>query len=100
MKILLLGHMTPVAQLGIQLPIVFSFAIAPMIFVLLHLYLLLRYGMVRANVQQLLDDLPSAVAVSADRERVFQLLANVEFVNGVPLLRHPLRRQIPSAFRS
>jgi uncharacterized protein YjbI with pentapeptide repeats len=77
---LLLGHTTPVAQLGIQLPIVFSFAIAPIIFVLLHLYLLLRYGMVRANIWQLLDDLPSAAPVSADRERILQLLANVEFV--------------------
>ena len=57
---LLLQHTTSIAQLGVQVPVVFSFAIAPLVFVALHVFTLVRY--------------------EADRERCRQLLTNVEFV--------------------
>jgi uncharacterized protein YjbI with pentapeptide repeats len=77
---LLLGHTTPIAQLGIQLPVGFSFAIAPVVFVLVHVYLLIRYDMLAANLRQFRLDLRTMAPVEADRERARQLLANVEFV--------------------
>ena len=39
---LLLEHTTPISQIGVQLPVVFSFAIAPAVFVFLHVYTLIR----------------------------------------------------------
>ena len=71
----------PVSQIGgVQVPVVFSFAIAPAVFVLVHVYTLIRFDMLTANLRQFRMDLEKSVAHEVDRERTRQLLANVEFV--------------------
>jgi uncharacterized protein YjbI with pentapeptide repeats len=82
-----LGRTTPVAQLGVQLPVTSSFAIAPIVFVLLHIYTLIRYDMLAANVRQFRADLRAMLPIEADRERCRQLLANVEFVQAIAIPR-------------
>jgi uncharacterized protein YjbI with pentapeptide repeats len=77
---LLLEHTMPVSQIGVQVPVVFSFAIAPAVFLFLHLYTLIRYDMLAANLRQLRTDLAASSIRRADQERCRQLLANVEFV--------------------
>jgi hypothetical protein len=77
---LLLQHSMPVSQIGVQVPVVFSFAIAPAVFPFLHVYTLIRYDMLAANLHQFRIDLQNSVPLQADRERCRQLLANVEFV--------------------
>jgi uncharacterized protein YjbI with pentapeptide repeats len=77
---LLLQHTTSIAQLGVQVPVVFSFAIAPLVFVALHAFALVRYDMLSTNMQQFRSDLEDMVPLKADRERCCQLLTNVEFV--------------------
>jgi uncharacterized protein YjbI with pentapeptide repeats len=77
---LLLQHTMPVSQIGVQMPVVFSFAIAPLVLLFLHAYTLIRYDMLAANLRQLRSDLQRLVPLEADRERCRQLLANVEFV--------------------
>jgi hypothetical protein len=70
----------PVSQIGVQVPVVFSFAIAPAVFLFLHVYTLIRYDMLAANLHQFRIDLKTTVPLEADRERCRQLLTNVEFV--------------------
>jgi uncharacterized protein YjbI with pentapeptide repeats len=77
---LLLQHTTSIAQLGVQVPVVFSFAIAPLVFVALHVFTLVRYDMLSTNLRQFRLDLESQVPLDADQERCCQLLTNVEFV--------------------
>lgn len=77
---LLLGKTVIISQIGASLPVSFSFAIAPLVFVFLHVYTLLRYDMLAANVRQFLRELRDSVPLEPDRERLRQLLANVEFV--------------------
>jgi hypothetical protein len=77
---LLLEHTVSVSQIGVQVPVVFSFAIAPAVFLFLHAYTLIRYDMLAANLHQFRADLQIWVPREADRERFRQLLANVEFV--------------------
>jgi hypothetical protein len=77
---LLLQHTTSIAQLGVQVPVVFSFAVAPLVFVALHVFTLVRYDMLATNVQQFRLDLETMVPLEAGRERCRQLLTNVEFV--------------------
>jgi hypothetical protein len=77
---LLLEHTMPVSQIGVQVPVVFSFAIAPAVFLFLHAYTLIRYDMLAANLRQFRTDLKVLVPLEADRDRCRQLLANVEFV--------------------
>jgi uncharacterized protein YjbI with pentapeptide repeats len=77
---LLLEHTMPVSQIGVQVPVVFSFAIAPAVFLFLHAYTLIRYDMLAANLRQFRSDLQVSIPREADRERCRQLLANVEFV--------------------
>ena len=62
------------------MPVSFSLAIAPFVFVFLHIYTLARYDMLAANVRQFLSELQRTVLWEADRERRRQLLANVEFI--------------------
>jgi hypothetical protein len=69
-----------ISQIGASLPVSFSFAIAPLVFVFLHVYTLLRHDMLAANVRQFLRELRDSVPLEPDRERLRQLLANVEFV--------------------
>jgi hypothetical protein len=77
---LLLQHTTSIAQLGVQVPVIFSFAIAPLVFVALHVFTLVRYDMLSTNLRQFRLNLESQVPLEADRERCRQLLTNVEFV--------------------
>jgi hypothetical protein len=51
----------------------------PILFVALHVFTLIRYDMLAANMRQFSADLAVMVPVAADRERCRQLLANVEF---------------------
>ena len=59
-------------------PVVFSFAVAPLIFVFLHIHTLIRYDMLSANLRQF--DRELAGIADEDRERCRHLLANVEFL--------------------
>jgi len=77
---LLLGKAVTISQIGASLPPSFSFAIAPMVFVFLHVYTLVRYDLLAKNVQQFRTELRNTVPLEADRERCRQLLANVEFI--------------------
>jgi hypothetical protein len=77
---LLLQHTTPIAQIGVQVPVIFSFAIAPVVFLFLHVYTLVRYDMLAANLRQFRTDMQVWVTTEADRERCRRLLSNVEFV--------------------
>jgi uncharacterized protein YjbI with pentapeptide repeats len=77
---LLLGKAVTISQIGASLPVSFSFAIAPLVFVFLHIYTLVRYDLLAANVRQFREELRNTVPVKSDRERCRQLLANVEFI--------------------
>lgn len=68
-------HTMPVSQIGVQVPVVFSFAIAPAVFLFLHAYTLIRYDMLAANLRQFRTDLLVLVPREADRDRCRQLLA-------------------------
>jgi uncharacterized protein YjbI with pentapeptide repeats len=80
---LLLGRALTISQIGATLPITFSFAIAPLVFVFLHIYTLVRYHMVATNVRQFLTELGRTVPSERDRERCRQLLANIEFIQAL-----------------
>jgi hypothetical protein len=67
-------------QLGLAVPVIFTFAIAPFVFLALHLFILVRYDMLAANLRFFCIELDSTVKQEEDRERCRQLLANVEFV--------------------
>jgi uncharacterized protein YjbI with pentapeptide repeats len=84
---LLLGKTVTISQIGASLPVSFSFAIAPLVFVFLHVYTLVRYDMLAANVRQFLRELRNSVRQEPDRERCRQLLANVEFVAALTIPR-------------
>jgi uncharacterized protein YjbI with pentapeptide repeats len=77
---LLLDRTLAIAQLGAQIPVTVSFAIMPILFVALHVFTLIRYDMLTANLRQFCIDLETMVWVASDRERCRQLLANVEFI--------------------
>lgn len=77
---LLLGRTVTISQIGVALPVSFSFAIAPLVFVFLHIYTLVRYDLLAANVRKFLEELRNAVKLESDRERCRHLLANVEFI--------------------
>jgi uncharacterized protein YjbI with pentapeptide repeats len=82
-EVLLRGETVTISQIGAALPVSFSFAIAPMVFVFLHFYTLVRYDMLAANVRQFRREVEETVDLSSDRERCRQLLANVEFVEAL-----------------
>jgi hypothetical protein len=77
---LLRGRTVMISQIGVSLPASFSFGIAPFVFVFLHVYTLVRYDMLAANIRQFLAELRQTVGLEADRERCRQLLANVEYI--------------------
>ena len=64
------------------MPVVFAFAIAPAVFLFLHVYSLIRFDMLAANLRQFWTELRISALSAEDRERCQQLLANVEFVQG------------------
>jgi uncharacterized protein YjbI with pentapeptide repeats len=77
---LLLGKAVTIAQIGASLPVGFSFAIAPFVFVFLHVYSLSRFDMLAANLRHFTKELRETVPSLWDRERCRQLLSNVEFI--------------------
>src|SRR5271155_420874 len=80
---LLLGRTVTISQIGASLPVSFSFVIAPVVFVFLHVHALVRYDLLAANVRQFLAELQQTVPLEADRERCRQLLTNVEFIQAL-----------------
>jgi uncharacterized protein YjbI with pentapeptide repeats len=78
-----LQHTTTISQIGVQVPVEFSFAVAPIVFLALHVFTLIRYNMLAANLNQFNADLELMVPTAADRERCRHLLANVEFVQAL-----------------
>ena len=76
---MLLGRSVQISQLGAQVPVTFTFAIAPVVFLFLHIYTLIRYDMLATNLRHFRDKLRAMVPLEADRESCRQLLANVEF---------------------
>src|SRR5262245_32971873 len=77
---LLLGKVMTISQIGASLPVTFGFAIAPGVFVFLHIYTLVRYHMLAVNLRHLVARLDDTVRKASDREDCLHLLANVEFV--------------------
>jgi hypothetical protein len=77
---LLLGKAVTISQIGASLPVSFSFAIAPLVFVFLHINTLVRYDLLAKNVQHYRTELRNTVPLEADRERCRQLLHNFEFI--------------------
>jgi len=80
---LLLGRTVTIAQIGATVPVVFSFAIAPMVFVFLHIYALVRYDMLAGNLRQFRKEVRESVPLESHRERCRQLLVNTEFVDAL-----------------
>ena len=80
---LLRARTLTIVQIGAALPVSFSFAIAPLVFVFLHMYTLVRYDMLAANLRRFRHEVQDTVGIEADRERCRQLLANVEFVGAL-----------------
>jgi uncharacterized protein YjbI with pentapeptide repeats len=80
---LLRGRAVTISQIGASLPPAFSFAIAPLVFVFLHVYTLARYDMLASNVRQFIGEMQKSLVWEVDRERCRQLLANVEFVQAL-----------------
>jgi uncharacterized protein YjbI with pentapeptide repeats len=79
---LLLNRALTISQLGnTAVPVVFAFGLAPLVFVAVHFYTLIRYDMLAGNIRRFVKDLATMVPIEADRDRCRQLLANVEFVN-------------------
>ena len=76
---LLLQHTTSVSQIGVQVPVISSLAIAPVVFLFLHIYTLIRYDMLAINLGQFQTEASSLR--KDDQERCRQLLANVEFIH-------------------
>ncbi|MBS0640768.1 MAG: pentapeptide repeat-containing protein, partial [Proteobacteria bacterium] len=63
-----------------SLPVSFSFAIAPGVFVCLHILALVRYDMLAANLRQFTRELDATVPREQDRERCRLLLTHTEFI--------------------
>jgi hypothetical protein len=77
---LLLGHTTSIAQFGVQVAPEVSFGIAPLVFVAVHVFTLIRYDMLAVNLRHLRRKLDEMVPEDEHRESCRQLLANVEFI--------------------
>jgi hypothetical protein len=77
---LFLQHTTTISQLGVQVPAVVSFAVAPIVLVALHVFTLIRYNMLGDNLRHFRKILDETVPLEVDREHCRQLLANVEYV--------------------
>jgi hypothetical protein len=66
--------------IGRAVSLLFSFAVAPLAFVVLHVFTLVRYDMFSTNMRPFRADLEAMCCWEVDRERCRQLLINVEFV--------------------
>ncbi|MGH7062841.1 MAG: hypothetical protein ACREET_02045, partial [Stellaceae bacterium] len=63
---LLRGRAVIISQIGASLPPAVSFAIAPLVFVFLHIYTLARYDMLALNVRQFLVEMEKLVVWEVD----------------------------------
>lgn len=79
-EVLLRGTFVNFSQIGVQVPVVASYALAPLVFLFLYVHTLIRYDMLAENLRLLGRELRTALPIEADRDRCRQLLANVEFV--------------------
>ena len=92
---LLLDHTTTISRIGVQVPVVVSFAIAPLVFVAVHLFTQIRYDMLAANLRHFKTKLQDMVRLEAGHENCRQLLANVEFVQALTAPKgSPLRSRL------
>ncbi|HVZ07077.1 pentapeptide repeat-containing protein [Rhodopila sp.] len=89
---LLLSRTLTITQLGASLPVSFSFAIAPGVFVGLHIYALASYDMLAANLRHFNAELRSWIPSAPDRERCRHLLANIEFIQALTAPGRPPAR--------
>jgi hypothetical protein len=83
-EVLLRGTFVEFSQIGVKVPVVASYALAPIVFLFLHVHTLIRYDMLAENLRLLDRELHTTLAREADRDRCRQLLANVEFVQYCP----------------
>lgn len=65
---------------GVSIPVIVSFLLGPILFLLLHASLMMRYGMLVTGLRRFCDDLRKMVPDKADQIRCRNLLANVDFV--------------------
>ncbi|MBK8174615.1 MAG: pentapeptide repeat-containing protein [Rhodospirillales bacterium] len=79
-EVLLRGTSVEFSQLGVKIPVLASYALAPLLFLFLHVHTLIRYDMLAENLRLLDQEMRSSLAREPDRERCRQLLANVEFI--------------------
>lgn len=79
-EVLLRGTFVTFSQIGVQVPVVASYALAPLVFLFLYVHTLIRYDMLAENLRLLDRELRTTLPCAADRDRCRQLLANVEFV--------------------
>jgi hypothetical protein len=79
-EVLLRGTFLEFSQIGVKVPVVASYALAPIVFLFLHVHTLIRYDMLAENLRLLDRELATTLPREADRDRCRQLLANVEFV--------------------
>jgi len=80
---LFLGTSTTVSQFGLKLSTLFSFAFAPLLFIAVHIFTVIRYDMLSTNVAQFNEDLPKMVPGADNQERCRNLFANVEFLQSL-----------------
>jgi hypothetical protein len=66
---LLRGTAVQLSQLGVRTPVAIAYALAPVVFLFLHVHTLIRFGMLAANLRLLTSELARAMPLAADRER-------------------------------
>jgi hypothetical protein len=74
-EVLLRGTFVEFSQIGVKVPVVASYALAPIVFLFLHLHTLIRYDMLTENLLLLDRELCTSLSREADRDRCRQLLA-------------------------
>jgi len=79
-EVLLRGTFVQFSNIGVSVPVVASYALAPIVFLFLHVHTLIRYDMLAENLRLLDRELDTTLPRKEDQERCRQLLANVEFV--------------------
>ncbi len=70
----------PLSQIGVAVPVVIAYALAPVVFLFLHVHTLIRYDLLAANLRLFSAEARRALPLAADRARLRALLTNVEFV--------------------
>jgi hypothetical protein len=68
-----------ISQLGVQVPVVIAFALAPVIFLSFHIASILRYHALVISIKIFESELQNMVGLESDRYRCRSLLENMEF---------------------